>query len=271
MTSKSNPRTLITGASSGIGAELARECARHGQSLILVSRRAEKLGSLGNELKQRHRVAVDVVELDLESARAAEQLATRVAQMPVTVENLVNNAGFGANGFFSDLSLEVQVSMLQLNCAVLTELCHRLLPMMLAQRRGRILNVASTAAFQPGPFMAVYYASKAYVLSLSEALAEELRGTGVSVTALCPGATRTEFQSRANASNMRLMRLGVASARSVAAHGFKAMMAGKAIAIPGLQNKLLRQSARLTPHALVRRIVRVINNGSPAAPRKGEG
>ena len=254
-------RTLITGASSGIGCELARECARRGHSLVIVARRREALSSLAEELTERHRVAVDVVAADLVAPGAGVELVRRVSELGVWIEHLVNNAGFGANGVFQDLSLEDQLSMLELNCAVVTELTHRFLPPMLTRRRGRILNVASTAAFQPGPFMAVYYATKAYVLSLSEALSEELRGTGVTVTALCPGATRTEFQSRANADDMRLLRLGVADARGVAEVGFRAMMAGKAIAIPGVKNKLLRQSVRFTPHAIVRRIVRLINSG----------
>lgn len=259
ITNATATRTLITGASAGIGVELARECARNGQSLVLVARRKERLEEIAAELRDRHRVTIDTIDQDLAESGSAQRLAERVQGLDVSIENLINNAGFGANGVFHDLEIDEQVRMIHLNCATLTELTHRFLPGMLSRRRGRILNVASTAAFQPGPFMAVYYATKAYVLSFTEAIAEETRGTGVSVTALCPGATRTEFQERANAENMQLLRFGTASARSVAAYGFRAMMSGKVIAIPGLSNKLLRQSIRITPHGVVRRVVRFIN------------
>ena len=175
------------------------------------------------------------------------------------IDELINNAGFGSLGAFHEVSLEEQLDLLTLNVVALTHLSRLFLPAMVEAGRGRILNVASTAAFQPGPLMAVYYASKAYVLSLSEALAEELRGTEVTVTALCPGVTRTEFHSKARMQGSGLTRMGMANARTVAEVGFQAMVAGRALAVPGFLNRLLLFAVRLGPRFLVRRIVRELN------------
>ncbi len=174
------------------------------------------------------------------------------------IDILVNNAGFGTHGLFVESNIDEQLRMMQLNISTLTHLTRLLLPSMVAQRNGKILNVASTAAFQPGPFMSVYYASKAYVLSFSEALANELRGTGVTVTALCPGPTRTEFQVRAKIGQTKLMNGRIMDAKSVAQIGYQALMQGRSVAIPGIRNNLLALAVRWLPRALVIRAVRSV-------------
>jgi len=174
----------------------------------------------------------------------------------------MNNAGFGSLGRFHETPSDRQLSMLCLNVVTLTHLTHLFLPPMLERHRGRILNVASTAGLQPGPWMAVYYASKAYVLSFTEAIAEELRGTGVTATALLPGPTRTEFQSRADMAGSRLIRMGMADARSVAEAGYRGMEAGRAVVIPGISNKALSLVVRLSPRWTVRRVVSWLNRSN---------
>lgn len=251
--------TLVTGASSGIGRELAILSAERRRNVILVSRGEERLASLASDLRSRHAVDAVVIPKDLSEPEAPPKLFAEVERRELAVDALVNNAGFGTHGPFHETSVDTQLEMLRLNVTALTHLTHLFLPRMLRAGRGRILNVASTAAFQPGPLMAVYYASKAYVLSFSEALAEELRGSGVTVTALCPGPTRTEFQARARMEESNLVRFGLADARSVAEAGFRAMESGRAVVVPGLANRLLALSVRLSPRALVRRIVKQIN------------
>jgi hypothetical protein len=256
---RSNETALVTGASYGIGRELALCCARGGFDLVLVARSSEKLRSLADEIAGRYAVKAQVVEADLADPAAPDRIVGQISSRGGEVGVLVNNAGFGANGPFSSLAVEVQREMLQVNVMALTHLTRLLLPGMLARRRGRILNVASTAAFQPGPLMAVYYASKAYVLSFSEALSEELRGTGVTVTALCPGPTASGFQARAAMQHARLFSRPAMDTRRVAETGYGAMMGGKAVAVPGLLNRLLAQSVRLSPRFLVRRIAGWLN------------
>lgn len=248
--------TLITGASSGIGRELAIVCAAHGMHLVLVARSGEKLAALAEELQSRHGVSVTATPSDLAETDSPRRLFDQLSRDGVQIDCLVNNAGFGGFGLFAELETAEQVAMIQLNATALTHLTQLFLPAMLERGRGRILNVASTAAFQPGPLMAVYYATKAYVLSFSEALAEELRGTGVTVTALCPGPTSSGFQKRANMRESGLMRLGLMGAQRVAEEGYRAMMKGKVVHVPGLQNKLLAQSIRLSPRSVVRRVVK---------------
>jgi short-subunit dehydrogenase len=245
---------LVTGASSGIGLELARLLARDGHDIALVARGAAKLGEVADELSEAYRVTATPLPVDLSHPGAAAELMAALDGREIDV--LVNNAGFGAVGRFAETELAAQIAMLQLNVVTLTELTGRLLPGMLARRRGRILNVASTAGFQPGPGMAVYYASKAYVLSFSEALAVEVGGRGVSVTALAPGVTETGFQQRAGASEILLTRLGGMSAADVAAAGYRGMLAGRALVVPGLVNKLGVQAVRVGPRWLVPRVVR---------------
>jgi hypothetical protein len=254
--------TLVTGASTGIGREIALIAARRGRDLVLVARSEDKLSELARALRDDHRARVEVVALDLSEPQAADSLVRETQRRGVEVEDLVNNAGFGSLGRFPETSLDLQLEMLRLNVLALTHLTHLLLPPMLARRRGRILNVASTAGLQPGPFMAVYYASKAYVLSFTEAIAEELRGTGVTATALLPGPTRTEFQSRAHMAGSRLVRLGMADARSVAEAGYRGMEAGRAVVIPGLGSKALSLLVRFSPRWSVRRVVSWLNRGN---------
>jgi hypothetical protein len=246
------PVTLVTGASAGLGAEFARQCRAKGDRLILVARRRERLEALAAELGETH-----IFALDLAEPGAPARLLDEIEALGLTVETLVNNAGFGLAGPFAALPAERQIEMIALNVRALTELCRLVLPPMLARRRGFLLNVASTAAFQAGPNMAVYYASKAYVLSLTEALHQEMKGKGVHVTALCPGPVATEFFAVAGAADGRLARLG-ADPAAVARAGLAGLARNRAIVIPGLMNKLTAQSNRLLPRAAVRRIVAAI-------------
>lgn len=240
---------LVTGASGGIGLELARLLAADGHDLVLVARSAGKLDELAAELAA-ERTRVIVADLSRPDAAAAIH-----AEVP-EVDVLVNNAGVGDFGAFVDADLSKTLAMIQLNVTSLTELTHRYLPGMAARGSGRILNVASTAAFQPGPLMAVYYASKAYVLSFSEALAEELRSTGVTVTAFCPGPTASGFQAGAEMESSKLVQgRTLPTAAAVARSGHAAMLAGKVVSVPGARNKVLVSSVRFSPRPVVRRLV----------------
>jgi short-subunit dehydrogenase len=246
---------LITGASSGIGLDLARLMAPD-FDLIITARNQSELEKLARELEAQHGNHVHVVPADLSRPQAAEQIFAEVQRRGLQVNALINNAGFGAYGAFAQSDLESDLGMLQVNIAALTALTRLALPAMLERRRGRIMNVASTAGFQPGPLMSVYYATKAYVIMFSEAIANELKGTGVTVTCLCPGPTETQFASRANMEKSRLFKLGAMSSMAVAQTGYKAMMAGKTLAIPGLMNKTLAFSVRFSPRKMVTAISR---------------
>jgi len=241
--------TLITGASAGLGAEFARQCAARGEALVLVARRRDRLEALAAELD-----GAEIVALDLAEPGAPERLVAELAGRGLEVAALINNAGFGLAGRFDALPLERQAGMIDLNVRALTELCRLVLPPMLERRAGAILNVASTAAFQAGPNMAVYYASKAYVLSFTEALHQELKAKGIRVTALCPGPTATEFFAVAGAADGRLARIATDPVAVVRA-GLDGLAKNKAIVIPGAMNKVTAQSNRLLPRALMRRIV----------------
>ena len=246
---------LITGASTGIGRELATLLAARGYHVVLVARDAQKLTELARTLERQFHVKTTVRPHDLTVASAPDDLVTSLASDGLTISLLVNNAGFGIYGPFAESNLQEQLQIIQLNLVALTHLTHRLVPSMLAKRQGRILNVASTAAFQPGPLMAVYYATKAYVLSFSEALANELEGSGVTVTALCPGPTRTPFQDRAGVTTTRLARRSM-EARPVAEAGLRGLFTGQPVVVPGLRNRLLALSVRLLPRSVVTRVVR---------------
>ena len=249
---------LITGASSGIGLEMARLMAADKVDLVLVARSEDKLQTLADELKSRHNVAVDVIAADLSALDSAQQVVDALGGKPV--DYLINNAGFGDFGAFLDRDWAKLNEMIQLNMTSLTQLTHLLLPSMVERGSGRILNVASTAAFQPGPWMAVYYATKAYVLSFSDALSYELRKTGVSVTTLCPGATTSGFQALAEMENSKLVRgKKLPSSAEVAAFGYKKMLAGKGVTIHGLLNWLMAQSVRITPRAMILRVVDLVS------------
>lgn len=251
---------LITGASSGIGLELARLFAQDKHDLVLTARNSDALERVGSDLASRYRIRYWVIGADLAEPAAPAAIVSRIppAALPVTV--LVNNAGFGTAGPFAATDLATELALLQVNVVALTALTKLLLPPMLAQQSGRILNVASTAAFQPGPFMAVYYASKAYVLSFSEALAEEVAGSGVTVTALCPGPTQTQFLSRAGLGDVRhLARNPLAmGAAPVAAIGYRALRRGTRMVIPGFGNKLGALAVRLSPQRVVVKVLRLI-------------
>jgi short-subunit dehydrogenase len=248
---------LITGASGGIGLELARRFAAGGYDLVLVARSTAKLEELAGELRK-HGGAVGVLVKDLAVPESPEEVCRELEAAGIAVDVLVNNAGFATYGPFVETDLGRELEELQLNIVTLTHLTKKLLPGMLARRRGGVLNLASTAGFQPGPLMAVYYATKAYVISFSEALAEELSGTGVTVTALCPGPTATGFQRRAGLEGSKLFSgmLQVADAAAVARAGYEGFRAGKRIVIPGLINKVGVQSIRVSPRALITRMVK---------------
>jgi hypothetical protein len=244
---------LITGASSGIGLELARCFAAEGCRVVLTARNETALRELADELSAAHGVSAIVLPCDLAQPDAPEQLAQACRQGDLVIDVLVNNAGFGAHGPVSEIPLERQREMVQLNTATLMELSRRFLPGMLERGRGGVLNVASTAAFQPGPRMAVYFATKAFVLSFTEALAEELSGTGVAASCLCPGPTETGFISAADMHDSRLFRLGMMTAQAVARAGHRGFRRGKVVVIPGLGNKAGTWLVRFAPRIVVRK------------------
>jgi short-subunit dehydrogenase len=229
---------LITGASSGIGEELAWVHAEKGGDLILVARRQERLDALAEVIASEHAVTVDVIAMDLAEAGAAQALLEAVAAQGLTVDILINNAGLGAHGIFHEAALERQTHMIDLNITALTELTHLFVQGMVERGEGMILNVGSSAGFLPGPLQAVYYASKAYVNSFSQAIANELEGTGVTVTVLCPGPVATEFQDTADLEGVRGFEFA-ASARSVAEAGYRAMEEGRLLVIDDLRVRFL--------------------------------
>ena len=253
------PLALVTGASAGIGAELARELARHGHDLVLTARSIASMQALADELREFGAEAT-VIPVDLSKPGAAATLAHDIAVRGLMVDVLINNAGLGALGRFDRIDPARTGEILQVNIVALTELTRMLLPGMIARRQGRIMMVASVAAFQPGPGMAVYFASKAYVLSLGEALAHELRGTGVSVTVLCPGATATNFFAVAGADNSRVAgRLRrMMRADSVARLGYRALAAGQPVVVTGWTNRLLALLGRFVPHWVSLRVAELL-------------
>src|SRR5918993_1522367 len=249
---------LVTGASGGIGEELAWLFAADGHDLVLVARSRDKLARLSEELEGKHGVAARVLAADLARPEAPREIFEELSAAGVTVDALVNNAGFGSYGPFAETDLKSELDLLQVNVVALTHLSKLFLPGMIARRRGYLMNVASTAAFQPGPLMAVYYASKAYVLSLSEALANECEGTGVRVSALCPGPTETGFVAAAGMGDSKLFDRAVMDARTVAVAGYRGLLAGKTVVIPGFRNNLVARSIGFFPRSLVTRVVRGI-------------
>jgi uncharacterized protein len=253
---------LITGASFGIGLELARVFARENYNLVLVARTADKIRQLASELEKAHGTRSLILAVDLTEPGAPAYLLDQTTRADVVVDVLVNNAGFGQYGVFAESDLEECLRQIQLNVTTLTHLTRLYLPGMIERRSGGILNVASTAAFQAGPLMAVYFATKAYVLHFSEAIANELQGTGVTVTCLCPGATATEFHKRANATSMRLLKMGAMDAHTVAEDGYRALMAGKPVVISGFRNWLVAQSVRFGPRRMVTAIARATQESS---------
>ncbi len=243
---------LVTGASAGLGEEFARLLAKDGHNPVLVARNGQRLQQLADELRQRYGVTPHVFPCDLSQPGAAQELYAALRQADLCIDILINNAGFGLNGKYYENPAEQEFALLQVNVVAVAQLTRLILPGMVARGLGRVLNIASTAAFQPGPGMAGYFASKAYVLSLSEALAEELKGTGVSVTALCPGPTETEFIDRAGMEESLLFKLAKQSAHKVASIGYQAMLKGEAVVVPGVHNWAVTQTVRLAPRSVAR-------------------
>ncbi|MGA2620594.1 MAG: SDR family oxidoreductase [Thermoguttaceae bacterium] len=250
---------LITGASAGIGWELAKCFAADRSRLILVARRRERLEQLAAELHEQHGVEVRALPGDLSRPETPQAIFDQLAADGVAVDVLVNNAGFGAVGAVANLPLRQQSEMIQVNVMALWELTRLFLPEMIRRGRGGVLNVGSTAAFQPGPYMAVYYATKAFVLSFTEALADELAGAGLRVTCLCPGPTVTEFARVARLEKALLFRLAPMSGQSVARAGYRGFRRGKPLVVPGLVNRLGTVAGRLAPRWLPRKVAKTLH------------
>jgi short-subunit dehydrogenase len=253
---------LVTGASSGIGRDLARLLAADGHSLVLVARNVEALDALATELRS-ERIFVHVIPTDLADPASPQRLADELAARHIAISILVNNAGFGWHGPFAKTEVEKTLSMVQVNLTSLMHLTRLLLPPMIARGHGRVLNVASVAGFMPGPYVATYYATKAFVVSLSEALSAELEGTGVTVTSLCPGPTATDFHARAKLANTRLFQANLMRSDDVARAGYRGMMAGRRLVVPGFKNKLLLLLLRLVPRGFVLRTSKRLNAARP--------
>ncbi len=250
---------LITGASSGIGLELAKIHASKGDNLVLVARSTNKLEDLKKELEPKHGISVYIIGKDLSKLNSAAEVYDELKGQKIAIDYLINNAGFGDSGFFFDSNWEKQEQMINLNITTLTHFTRLFLKDMVERKNGKILNIASTASFQPGPTMAVYCATKSYVLSFSEAINNEVKDFGVTVTALCPGATTSGFQAAASLEGSNLFEgKKLPTSQEVARYGYKAMMKGKAVAIHGFMNSLMANSVRFTPRAIVVKIARMI-------------
>ena len=261
MSAATRETVLVTGASSGIGLELARCFAADGCRLILLARNTNALETLAGELRQAHKIETLVLTADLSRPETPVRVFKELQGRGLAVDVVVNNAGFGALGAFADLPLQRQLEMLQVNITALTELTGLFLPGMIQRQRGGILNVGSVAGFEPGPGMAIYHATKAYVLSFTEALAEELAGTKVTITALCPGPTTTNFGNVANfLRERRLKKIPKMSSETVAQYGHQAFRKGSVLAIPGLSNHFLIFLIRIVPRRYVRKIAKFFNN-----------
>jgi short-subunit dehydrogenase len=246
---------IITGASSGIGFALANVFARHEHDLVLVARNAERLNGAKAQLEKKYGIMAHVITADLTKPLAPVEIFQATQSTDVQIDVLVNNAGFAEYGPFHEADRERELDTIALNITALTALCHLFVQPMIRRRAGKILNVASTAAFQPGPLMAVYYATKSYVVSFSEAIRNEVSPLGVDVTVLCPGPTETEFfEKQPKLLDSRLLSSGTMSAEDVAEIGYKGLMQGKAVVIPGARNRILAWSTRFAPRSLVVKI-----------------
>jgi uncharacterized protein len=250
---------LITGASSGIGLELAKCFAADGCRLILVARNTAALEKLAEELRRENKIEAIVLVADLSLPETPKQIFEKLSAQKISVDVLVNNAGFGAHGAFVEMSLPRQLEMLQVNITALTELTGLFLPGMIQRKRGGILNVGSVAGFLPGPGMAVYYATKAFVLSFTEALSEELLGTDLKISVLCPGPTESNFGNVARGEKIRQVKTPKMSAQAVAIYGHRAFQKGKTIAVPGMQNKMFVFLNRFAPRWVPRKVVKFYN------------
>lgn len=245
---------LITGASGGIGEEFAKVFAREGYNLVLVARSENKLLALANSLQSQYGINVQVLPKDLAVPGSPDEIYTELSG--TQIDALVNNAGYATYGPFIETDLQTELNEMQLNMVTLTHLTKLFLPGMVERGFGQVLNVASTAAFQPGPLMAVYYATKAYVLSFSEAIAKEVEDTGVIVSALCPGPTESGFQQRADMTDSKLVQNGLMTAQEVAERGYKGLVKGERVVIPGMSNKIGALSTRFVPRDMVTNIVK---------------
>lgn len=254
------PTALITGATIGIGYELAKQFAARKYNLILVARNEILLKERVEEFSQQYGVSASYFSIDLGKQGAAHELYKKVTDAGLTVDVLVNNAGFALLGEFAETDLATELEMIEVNVVTLTVLTKLFLKDMLTRKTGKILNVASTAAFQSGPLMAVYYASKAYVLYFSEAVGFELRNSGITVTTLCPGPTRTYFQKRAHVDKHLVARFGTMDPDKVAEIGFRGLMRGRRIVIPGLMNKLGVLSSKFLPRRLILGVIYFLHN-----------
>lgn len=242
--------TLVTGASSGIGYELAHICAKKGNNLVLVARNVKKLQSIKQKWERTYSIYIEVIEADLSKADAPIYIYEEVQTKKIFIEQLINNAGVGSFGYFHKNKAKDDLQIVDVNIRALTYLCKLFIPHMVKNRKGRILNVASTAGFAPGPMMSVYYASKAYVISLSYAIAKELKGSGVTVSILCPGPTKTDFQRRSNMKKASFTQGAVMNPRVVAMAGYSGMMKGKRIITPGTGNKVLVEIMKILPYRI---------------------
>jgi len=260
---KHTETVLITGASSGIGLELAKCFAADGCRLILVARNTPALEKLAAELRQAHGIETHVLTADLARPETPGRIFDELRAAKISVDVLVNNAGFGLHGAFAGLPLQRQLEIINVNLSALTGLTGLFLPGMIERKRGGILNVGSVAGFLPGPNMAVYFATKAYVNSFTEALAGELSGTGLIVSALCPGATETNFSNVARGEKIERIRTSKMSAEAVARYGHRAYRNGKVVAISGWQNRLLILVLRMLPRWFVRKIIKSFNRTKP--------
>ena len=250
---------LVTGASSGLGEELAKLFAADGWDLLLVARRKDLLDALAAELVRKHGIAAHVLVADLGTLEGPAQVVADVQAKQLEVEALVNNAGYGDSGAFVASDAAKQLGMVQLNMGALVSLTRAFLPGMVARKRGHVLNIGSTAGFQPGPYMAVYYASKAFVNSFTEALSYELKGTGVTATVSCPGATATGFSTVAGTSKSRLFKSGAMEPGAVARDAYRACLSGRAMVVHGVKNKLAAFSVRFTPRGVIRAVAAALN------------
>lgn len=249
------PYTLITGASSGIGKELAAIAAAHGKNLVLVARDKAGLEAVASELKKKHDIQTLVVACDLADSKSPKHIYNTLNEGDIAVDILINNAGVGDYGAFATSNLNKQTALIDLNIRALTELTHLFLPSMVSRGTGHIMNVGSIASFVPGPLMSVYFASKAYVLSFSEALAQELKDSGVIVTCLCPGSTKTNFGSTAHVSATHSTATSHITPAQVAEFGWNAMVSGKTVAVYGASNRFALFVMRFLPRKTITRIV----------------
>jgi uncharacterized protein len=251
---------LITGASGGIGYELAKLFAKDGYNLVLVARSAGKLTQVADELQRQFSISAKPITLDLGTSSAPQLLFDQLQREGIVINILINNAGYAKYGEFANIPLEESLGQIQLNIATLTALTKLFVPSMVQHRFGKIMNVASTAGFQPGPLMAVYYATKAYVISFSEALANELNGMGVTVTCFCPGATDTGFQHRAENAQSRLFKnLRPMDVKKVSRDGYRGLMKNKTLVISGVRNWIVAETVRITPRKLATAISRWVS------------